>query len=108
MTVSLTPAGSPDSGNLPSVNLPKGEQDVLRLQLTVKPDQPGVYLVELLTGNGQSVFSAEAINAADNGSARIDFDVPARLLKTGNYQVRLGRQNAGAKKILSSYYFRVQ
>jgi hypothetical protein len=108
VTVSLTLAGSSDSSNMPSVNLPRGEQEVVRLQIVLKPDQSGPYRVELLTGDGQSVFSAEAIKAADNGSAQIDFDVPARLLKTGNYQVRLGRQNAGAKEILGSYYFRVQ
>jgi len=108
VSVSLTPATSPDSSNMPSVNLPKGEPEVVRLQLALKPDQPGPYRVELLTGDGQSVFSAEAIKAADNGSAQIDFDVPARLLKTGNYQIRLGQDNGGVKEIVGSYYFRVQ
>ncbi|HMG75584.1 MAG TPA: hypothetical protein VK582_18945 [Pyrinomonadaceae bacterium] len=108
VTVPLRPAESPDGSNMPSVNLPKGEQEVVRLQLALKPDQPGPYRVELLTGDGQSVFSVEAIKAADNGSAQITFDVPARLLKTGNYQIRLGRKNATAKETLGSYYFRVQ
>ena len=80
----------------------------MRLQLALKVNQPGPYRAELLTVAGQSVFSAESITAADNGSARIDFDVPAHLLKTGNYQISLGRDNAGAKENTGSYYFRVQ
>ena len=108
VTVSLTPARSPDSSNMPSVNLPKGEQEVLRLQLALKPDQPGPFRVELFTGDGQSVFSDEAIKAAGNGSAQIDFDVPARLLKPGSYQVRVSRDKTEGQEIVGSYYFRVQ
>ena len=105
VSIALMPAVSPDSRNMPSVNLPKGAQDIVRLQLALKPDQPGPYRAELLSNDGQSVLIAESIKAADNGS-QIDFDVPARLLKTGNYQIRLGRDRANENK--GSYYFRVE
>jgi len=104
--IALTPAGSPNGGNIPSVKI--AQQDIVRLQLVLQPYQPGTYRAELLSAVGQSVFSAEAIKAPEGGAAQIDFDVPARLLKTGNYQVRLSRDHAGAKQSMVRYYFRVQ
>jgi hypothetical protein len=105
--VALTPAGSPDN-EAPSVDLPKGSQDIVRLHLALKVNEPGSYRAELLTAGARSVFSAESIKAWDSGQAQIDFDVPARSLKTGNYQIRLSRDNTGAKENVGSYYFRVR
>lgn len=105
--VALTTAASPDSA-MPSVDLPKGSQDIVRLQLALNVNEPGSYRAELLTADAQSVFSAESIKAWDSGQAQIDFDVPAPLLKTGNYQIRLSRDNAGAKENVGSYYLRVR
>ncbi|MDX6531961.1 MAG: hypothetical protein QOH41_4251 [Blastocatellia bacterium] len=107
VVVALTPAVSPDS-DAPSVDLPKGSQDIVRLQLALKVNEPGSYRAELLTADAQSVFSTESIKAWDSGQAQIDFDVPAPLLKTGNYQIRLSRDNAGAKENVANYYFRVR
>ena len=104
--IALTPAGSPNGGNIPSVKI--AQQDIVRLQLVLQPYQPGTYRAELLSAGGQSVFSSEAIRAPEGGAAQIDFDVPARLLKSGNYQVRLSRGHAGAKQSMGRYYFRVQ
>jgi hypothetical protein len=39
---------------------------------------------------------------------KVDFDVPAALLKTGDYQVSLRRAGGGSKGSVASYYFRVQ
>jgi hypothetical protein len=104
--VALTPAGSPDS-DAPSIDLPKDSQDIVRLQLALKVNQPGAYRAELLTADAQSVFSAESIKAWDSGQVQLDFDIPAPLLKTGNYQIRLSRDKAGAKENVANYYFRV-
>jgi hypothetical protein len=92
---------------MPALSLPKGDQDVMRLQLALKPDQTGPYRAELVTIEGSPVFSAEALNPADS-RAGIDFDVPARLLKAGDYQVKLSRVDGGSKGSVASYYFRVQ
>jgi hypothetical protein len=97
-----------DSGAAPTVNVPKGAHDVVRFQLAVHADQPGPYRAELLTIDGQNLFSAESIKAADTPGAPVDFDVAAVLLKPGNYQIKLTRENAGAKENLGIYYFRVQ
>jgi hypothetical protein len=107
VSIALTPAVSSQTSEVPALNLPKGEQDVVRLQLVLKADQTGPYRAELVTSEGSSVFSAEALKPNDS-RAKIDFDVPARLLKTGDYQIRLGRSNEGSRESLGSYYFRVQ
>lgn len=105
-TVVLRPEVSPQPSEMPAVNLPKGDHDVLRLQLA-KPDQTGTYRAELLTSEGSWVLSADSMKP-DDSRAEIDFDVPIRLLKSGNYQVRLSRVDGGAKGSVASYYFRVQ
>ena len=106
-SIMLIPEVSPDSSKMLSVNLPKGEREIVRLQLVLKPDQSGSYRAELVAIEGSSVFSADTLKTNDS-HAGIDFDVPARLLKTGNYQVRLSRVDRGSKGIVASYYFRVQ
>jgi hypothetical protein len=104
LTLTVTPPGL----ETPAANLPKGEQDIVRLQLVLKPEQPGPYRAELLNIDGQLVFSAESLKAADNGNAQVAFDVPARLLTIGGYQIRLGRDKAVGNEVLASYYFRVR
>jgi len=106
--IALVPEASSDRGKMPSLTLPKGEQAIVRLQLALIPSQAGTYRAELLTIDGQTIISADSIRTPENGSAQVDFDVPARLLTTGNYQVRLVRDNAGIKENLGRYYFRVQ
>ena len=106
--IALVPEASSDRGKIPSLTLPKGEQAIVRLQLALIPNQAGTYRAELLTIDGRTIFSADSIRTPENGSAQVDFDVPARLLTTGNYQVRLVRDNAGIKEDLGRYYFRVQ
>jgi len=107
VSVALLPMASSPGDATPWISLPKGVEDIARLQLAVKPDQLGPYRAELLTSERQPVLSGELIKAPDNG-AQVNFDVPARLLKSGDYQIRLSRDNAGANENLGSYYFRVQ
>ena len=107
VTIALTPAVSPQTIEMTALNLLKGDHDVVRLQLALQPDQTGPYRVELLTIEGSSVLSADSLKPNDWRSG-IDFDVPVRLLKTGNYQVRLSRVDVGSKGRVANYYFRVQ
>jgi hypothetical protein len=107
VSVALRPMASSPGDATPWISLPKGDEDIARLQLAVKPDQVGRYHAELLTSERQPVLSGELIKAPDNG-AQVNFDVPARLLKSGDYQIRLSRDNAGANENLGTYYFRVQ
>jgi hypothetical protein len=104
----LSVALTVDSGAVPTVNAPKGAQDFVRFQLAVPADQRGPYRAELLTIEGQTVFSGETIKTAVTPGAPVDFDVAAALLKPGNYQINLIRENAGAGESVGSYHFRVQ
>jgi len=63
--------------------------------------------VELHTVAGQSVFSEESLKPAVGGTT-IDFDVPVRFLKAGDYQVKLSRVTDGIEEGAATYYFRVQ
>lgn len=105
LTVILVPAVSAANETMPTVTLPKIGPEIVRLQLTLVRDQPGIYRAELRAVGGQSVFKAEPIQP---DGAKIEFDVPARLLAGGDYQIELSRGNEGSKEIVASYYFRVQ
>jgi hypothetical protein len=106
-TITVSPAVSPQAIEMPVLNLPKGDQDVVRLQLALKLNQAGPYRAELLTIEGSSVLSADSPKPNDPRTG-IDFDVPARLLKAGSYQVKLSRINERSRESVASYYFRVQ
>ena len=106
-SIVLMPGTSSESYKAPPVNLPKGEKDIVRLQLVLKSNQPGLYRAELLTIQGQSVFDVDSLPSADS-RAQVDFDIPAHLLNTGEYQIRLSRSDRGSKENVANYYFRVQ
>jgi hypothetical protein len=106
-SIVLMPDVSYGNNRVPSVSLPKGEKDIVRLQLVLKLNQPGPYRAELLTNSGQSVFSVDSLPSADS-RAQVDFDIPTHLLKAGDYQIRLSRSDKGSKENEASYYFRVQ
>jgi len=92
----------PDSGNTPTLTLPNGENNALRLKLAVV-DQTIPYRVEVLTSDGQSVFSVDWLSGPP-----FNVDVSASLLKSGKYQIRLSDARDGSKKEVASYYFRVE
>jgi len=106
--VDLFSGASRDGDKIPLINPPKGEHDIVRLQLALKPNQTGVYRVELLTIDDQRIFSAQSLQSTETDAGKVDFDVPAALLKTGDYQVKLSRADGGSKGSVASYYFRVQ
>ena len=93
---------------VPQIKLPKHEHDILRLQLSVEADESRTYRAEILTIDGRPVFSAEALNPTHTAAAaQVDFDIPAGVLRTGQYEVRLSRVN-GFEPGTMIYYFRVR
>jgi hypothetical protein len=104
VSIDLFPGGD----KLPQINLPKGEHDIVRLQLALKPNQTGTFRAELLTINDQSVFIAQSLLSAGRDSGKIAFNVPAAQLKTRDYRVSLSRADDGSKRSVASYYFRVR
>ena len=106
LRVDLFVDASRDRDQIPLIDVPKGEHDVVRLQLALKLNQAGSYRAELLTKDGSSVFSADGLKFNQSG-AGIEFDVPARLLRPGDYQIRLGRPANETSRGETKYYFRV-
>ncbi len=108
LSVDLFSDASRDRDKIPLIDLPKGEHDLVRLQLALKLNQTGSYQADLLTVDGQSIFSSQAFQSAETNTSKVDFDVPAALLTRGDYQVSLRRAADGSKKTVASYYFRVK
>jgi anti-sigma factor RsiW len=90
-----------------AIDFSGNDHDTIHVQLKLERNDEGAYQTELLTIDGQSVFSAEALKQSDS-DAKIVFDVPTRLLKTGEYKINLSRVDNGSRKDVASYYLRVQ
>ena len=107
-TAVLMPGALRDGGNMARVILPRGAHGIARFQLTLETNEAGMYRAELLTAEDQSVSIAGKLKARNtNGAAKVFFDVPARLLKVGDYQIKLSRYTANSStESVGRYYFR--
>lgn len=103
----LVPMNAYERDRVPQISLGDSVRDVLHVQLEFQSNQPVTYRAELLTIAGQSVFTEGSLKPAA-GNAWIDFDVPVRFLKAGDYQVKLSRVTAGIEEGVATYYLRVQ
>jgi hypothetical protein len=108
LSVDLFSDVSRDRDTVPIIDLPKGEHDIVRLQLALKPKQLGIYRADLLSIDDRIILSAQSLQSTDTDAGKVDFDVPAALLKTGDYRVSLRRTDDGSKRNVASYYFRVR
>lgn len=103
----LMPGALRDGGNMARITLPKGKRDIVRLQLTLESHGAGTYRAELLSAEGQSILTAGKLKASNtNATARVVFDVPARSLKAGDYQIKLSRNANGQLESVGRYYLR--
>ena len=106
--VTLAPIESSNQRNPSIINLPKGDQDVVRLHLTLREHKAGTYRAEILNEKGQSVLKTESPKPNEGEAARMDIDVPARMLRTGDYQIKLTRIADRSEKSVATYSFRAQ
>ena len=104
--VILVPEDRYDRDRIAQVSLARDARD-LHVQLEFKSSQPATYRAELPTLGGQSVFTEASLKLAAGGTT-IDFDVPVRFLKAGDYQVKLSRVTDGIEEGVATYYLRVQ
>ena len=88
-----------------TVDLSHNDHKIVRVQLMLQANNAGTYQAEMLTIDGRSVFNADALKPSEGGAA---FDIPARLLKSGDYQIKLKRADEGSGSDVTTYYFRVQ
>lgn len=102
----LLPGALRGPGEMTRVAVPRGERAILRLSLVLENPAPGTYRVELANADGQTVTVRNHLKPRANGQTKIIFDVPARLIQTGDYQIKLARQTDGQLESVGRYYFR--
>ena len=107
-TFVLSPGALRDGGDMTRVALPDGERDVIRLRLVLESGSEGVYQAEVATAEGQKVTVRSRLKAdISRGDPRLTIQLPARLLQSGDYQIKLSRQKAdGQLEAAGRYYFR--
>ena len=104
----LLPGAIRGSGELPRIALPDGEHDTVRLSLVLETDAGGIFRAELTTSEGQSVFVRSNLKPVPGkAETKVVLDTPARLLQSGDYQIKLTRRRAdGQAENVGRYYFR--
>jgi len=102
----LLPGALRGPGEMTRVAVPRGERDVLRLSLVLENPGPGIYQAELATAEGQTLTVRKQLKPYQNGQTKVTFNVPARLVQDGDYQVKLSRLHDGQLESVGRYYFR--
>jgi hypothetical protein len=105
-TFVLLPGALRGPGETTRVAVPRGERAILRLSLILEDPAPGTYQAELANADGQTVTVRKGLKPYKNGQTKIVVDLPARLVQTGDYQIKLGRQTDGEFAAVGRYYFR--
>lgn len=105
-TFVLLPGALRGPGEMTRVAVPRGERAILRLSLVLEDPAPGTYQVELANEDGQTVTVRKGLKPYKNGQTKVVVDLPARLVQTGDYQIKLGRQTDGQFASVGRYYFR--
>ena len=102
----LLPGALRGPGEMTRVAVPREERAILRLSLVLENPAPGTYRVEVANADGQTVTVRNHLKPRANGQTKIVVDVPARLIQTGDYQIKLARQTDGQFESVGRYYFR--
>ena len=104
--VTLTPGLTRGSGEPARIQIPT-EADALRLRLELPATEHESYRAALLTAERTEVWAADELRPAP-GAAAIDVDVPASVIKPGDYQIMVsGRAGDARLEDVSRYTFRI-
>jgi hypothetical protein len=95
------------NGQGQSIALSLADRDVVSVQLVLETNQPGPFQAELLKLDGESVLTAEAVKQTET-DVKVVFEIPAGVLKAGDYQIKLSTDHDNSKENVASYYFRAQ
>lgn len=102
----LLPGALRSAGDMTRVAVPRGERDVVRISLVLENPEPAIYQAEVTTAEGQSVAVRSNLKPRANGHTKVTLELPARLLQSGDYQVKLSRKTDGQTESVGRYYFR--
>ena len=109
-SLTLLPGISRGGGDKPSLVVP-GDARLVRLNIGIDPEeQYKNFAVELRTTAGRQVWTRENLAARNRGGARaIGLTLPASILKSGDYELRLsGLKEGGEAEDIGFYYFDVK
>ena len=109
-TLTLLPGLSRGGGDKPSLVMP-GDARLVRLNIGIDPEeQYKNFAVELRTTAGRHVWNRENLAARNRSGARaIGLTLPASVLKSGEYEIRLrGLKEGGEAEDIGFYYFDVK
>ena len=102
----ILPGALRSGGETARVGVPRGDRDVVRITLVLESSDPATYRAEVETADGQKVAVKERLQPHRNGQSKVTFDIAARLLQNGDYQVKLSRVVNGETQSAGRYYFR--
>ena len=102
----LMPGALRGTGEMTRGAVPRGERAILRLNLILENPAPGPYRAELANPDGQTVTVRNNLKPRANGQTKVVVEIPARLIQTGDYQIKLTRQTDGQFESVGRYYFR--
>ncbi len=100
----VTVSPSVDLNQAPTIALPNGGNGAIRCQLTLSQTETNEFQVELWSLN-QNVF---VIDSAKSNGNQLEVDVPVRVLKAGDYEIRVSRVHDGSRQPVATYYFGVR
>lgn len=109
-SLTLLPGLSRGGGDKPSLVMP-GDARLVRLNIGIDPEeQYKNFAVELRTTAGRHVWNRENLAARNRRGARaIGLTLPASVLKSGEYELRLrGLKEGGEAEDIGFYYFDVK
>jgi hypothetical protein len=108
IVVTLAPGMVRGAGELKRITLAP-DVSTVQLQLELARDEYQSYQVVVQTVEGGEVFAADKLQPVTVARGRaVAFDLPARLLSSGDFQVKLsGLAASGEMENVGKYYFRV-
>ena len=109
-SLTLLPGLSRGGGDKPSLVMP-GDARLVRLNIGIDPEeQYKNFAVELRTTAGRHVWNRENLAARNRRGARaVGLTLPASVLKSGEYELRLrGLKEGGEAEDIGFYYFDVK
>lgn len=109
LAVALEPGLNRDSGQIKKFTIPNNS-DVVRFQLALSDDQYQSYETVLQDDVGQVLITKRDLKRQSDGRhSALIVDIPATLLRPGDYRIKLSGLTAnGNPEDLGTYSFRVQ
>lgn len=103
--LTLLPGLSRSESTIPRLTVPR-DATTLKLQVVIDPHETYRVFSAVVTGRGQTVYSASKLNPATSRAGRsVRLNIAASALKTGRYEVSLKGLSDNGPTNVGYYYF---